>query len=953
MRDDNEHNNNHPLPGGRGTMDRGTSRLGTTAFYVALFLNAFITFGHVALIQYTIFAAYTGPTRLALNALASTLVLLPFILLQIPAGQLSDQRSKLQMMRRCAWALLGLCFVTAFGYQQGSLVAVFVLLPLSAVQAALVAPAKYGFIKERCGVERMSEVNGHIAALTIGALVAAVFFNSLAFDFLLFTTPADAAELLRGIAPFGWLLVVGALLELGLLHRIGAEFHSAANVPFRWRDSLSPRLWLEDLNALWQDRSLRLSAVGLSMLWTIGQGLLIAIPVYLRDFSAQRRGFVVQGPLLGAGLGITLGALFAGRYSRRYLETGLLPFGAFGLVVGLLLLPQVQTPLFLAALLFGIGFCAGLCLVPLNALLQYFAPPARLGRTLAASHWLQALGMLLFLALAVAFALLGQNGRALLNLVALIALVGALHTLFSLPQSLTRFLMSRVVTSRYRIKVQGMRHIPVRGGVLLLGNHASWIDWAVVQIACPRPVRFVLNSAIYEQWHLRWFFRRFGCIPIQEGSASRQVLIEVAEALRRGEVVCLFPEGVVSRNGNLGEFRRGYERACAEVGDDVVIVPFYLRGLWGSLYPHPAERPSRHQRFPLNREVVVDFGTPLPRTTQAADIKRKVGELSNQSWREYADHLSSIGAHWIESCKKRGNPVVLSDTLGARLRARTALTGSLILARHMQRLSPQPHVGLLLPSSTGSMLGNMALFMLGKTVVNLNFTAPVDALVSAVLQAEVKTIYTSSRFLERLAARGVDLEPLRAHCSFHLLEDLRAATSTMQRTRTLLLSWLLPATLLKAFYCKRLTPQQPAVIMFSSGSEGSPKGVVLTHRNLLCNVKQFTELLGPEDDDVMLANLPPFHAFGLTVTHLMPLLERVPVVCHADPTDVYGAALAIAQHRVTILLGTCSFLRLYTRNTKVHPLMLESVRLVVAGASSGKSSTRKCWKATAPPKPRR
>jgi acyl-[acyl-carrier-protein]-phospholipid O-acyltransferase/long-chain-fatty-acid--[acyl-carrier-protein] ligase len=924
-------------------MDRDTSRLGTTAFYAALFLNSFITFGHAALIQYTIFASYTGPTRLALNALASALLLLPFILLMVPAGLLSDQRGKLDVMRRSAWALLGLSVIVALCYQQGWLMAVFVLLPLSAVQAALFAPAKYGFVKERFGVERMSEVNGHAAALTIGALVAAVFSTSAAFDLLLLDTPTTAGDALRGIAPLGWCLVASAVLELVLLHRIEVMFKPASEATLTWRGCVSPQLWREELAALWQDRALRLSAIGLTMLWTLGQGLLIAIPTYLRDFSAGRSGFVVQGPLIGAGLGITLGALFAGRYSRRYLETGLFPFGAFGVALGLALLPQVQSPLVIAVLLFVIGLSAGVCLVPLNSLLQYFAPDARLGRTLATSHWLQAFGMLVFLALAVAFALIGFGGRALLIALACIAIVGAVHTLFALPQSLTRFLMTRVVAIRYRIKVQGMRHIPVRGGVLLLGNHVSWIDWAVVQIACPRPVRFVLNSSIYEQWHLRWFFRRFGCIPIQAGAASRQALTDVADALRRGEVVCLFPEGVISRNGNLGEFRRGYERACAEVGDDVVIIPFYLRGLWGSLSPQAAEHPRR-RRFPLNREVVVDFGAPLPKTTQAVDLKRKVGDLSNQSWREYADHLSTIGAHWIETCKKRHNPVVLSDTLGTHLRARTALTGSLLLARRMRHLSPQPHVGLLLPSSIASVLGNMALFMLGKTVVNLNFTASVESLVSAVLQAEVKTVYTSSRFLERLAARGVDLEPLRAHCEFQLLEDLRASTSGVERALTLAAVWLLPTGWLKALYCKRLTPQHPAVILFSSGSEGNPKGVVLTHRNLLCNVKQFTELLGPEDDDVMLANLPPFHAFGLTVTHLMPLLERVPVVCHADTTDVHGAALAIAQHRITILLGTSSFLRLYVRNTKVHPLMLESLRLVVAGAEKLHDDVRREFK---------
>jgi acyl-[acyl-carrier-protein]-phospholipid O-acyltransferase/long-chain-fatty-acid--[acyl-carrier-protein] ligase len=250
----------------------------------------------------------------------------------------------------------------------------------------------------------------------------------------------------------------------------------------------------------------------------------------------------------------------------------------------------------------------------------------------------------------------------------------------------------------------------------------------------------------------------------------------------------------------------------------------------------------------------------------------------------------------------------------------------------------------LLPRSIACALSNMALFMLGKTVVNLNFTASLESLISSVLQAEITTIYTSARFLDRLAQRGVNLDPLRAHCELQLLEELHATTSVMERLLVFSTVWLLPASWLQALYCQRLTPRHPAVILFSSGSEGNPKGVVLTHRNLLCNIKQFAELLGPEIGDVMLANLPPFHAFGLTVTHLMPLLERVPVVCHPDPTDVYGAALAIAQHRITILLGTSSFFRLYVRNAKVQPLMLESLRLVVAGAEKLQDDLRREFK---------
>ena len=234
--------------------------------------------------------------------------------------------------------------------------------------------------------------------------------------------------------------------------------------------------------------------------------------------------------------------------------------------------------------------------------------------------------------------------------------------------------------------------------------------------------------------------------------------------------------------------------------------------------------------------------------------------------------------------------------------------------------------------------------VLGKTVINLNFTASTDALLSSVQQSEIRTIYTSSKFLERLDKRGINIEPLRAQAKLVMLEDFKAATTAAEKLLTLAACWLLPAVLLKQLYARHSDIHDIAVILFSSGSEGTPKGVTLTHRNLLTNVKQITELINLGNEDVMLGNLPPFHAFGLTVTHFMPMLERVPLVCHADPTDVYGAAQAIATHGITTMFGTCSFFRLYNRNSKIHPLMLQSLRLCIAGAEKLQEDVRKEFK---------
>lgn len=313
-------------------------------------------------------------------------------------------------------------------------------------------------------------------------------------------------------------------------------------------------------------------------------------------------------------------------------------------------------------------------------------------------------------------------------------------------------------------------------------------------------------------------------------------------------------------------------------------------------------------------------------------LPRPDADPTPEYWERYCAQLPTLGAGWVAACKAVGKRMLLSDTLGTSLTGIRALVGSVVLSRHIARLCPEHHVGLLLPSSAGSVLCNMACMLLGKTAVNLNFSTSTEVLRASLRQAGLRSIFTSARFLERLQTRGIDVEQLRRECTLVLLEDLRAATGTVERLRTLLACTLLSTAALQRRYCRPHDLQQNAVILFSSGSEGTPKGVMLSHYSIMANVQQTNLLLNFGPDDKVLANLPPFHAFGLTATYFLPLLAGTPVLCHPDPTDVVGIAQAVAQHKVTVMFGTSSFFRLYVRNAKVQPQQLACLRLVVAGA---------------------
>jgi acyl-[acyl-carrier-protein]-phospholipid O-acyltransferase/long-chain-fatty-acid--[acyl-carrier-protein] ligase len=205
-------------------------------------------------------------------------------------------------------------------------------------------------------------------------------------------------------------------------------------------------------------------------------------------------------------------------------------------------------------------------------------------------------------------------------------------------------------------------------------------------------------------------------------------------------------------------------------------------------------------------------------------------------------------------------------------------------------------------------------------------------LVAGLGNAGVRRVITSERFLAKLAQRGIALDAVFADVQLLPMEGLRAEIGKLEALALLAIGSLLPARLLLWLFGVATRPEETAAILFSSGSEGTPKGIELTHRNIMANVRQISDVLNTETDDLILANLPPFHAFGLTVTTFLPLLEGIPMVCHPDPTDAVGTAKAIARYRATVFCSTSTFLRLYIRNQRVHPLMLQSLRVVVAGA---------------------
>lgn len=916
---------------------------GAWPYLVAIFLNAFVDLGHKIVIQNTIFKSYDGTTQVVLTALVNGLILLPFILLFSPAGHVADSYPKVRILRISAWAAVAISLGITAAYYQGWFWLAFAMTLLLAIQSAFYSPAKYGLVKGLFGKPRLAEANGLVQAITIGAILAGTVAFTALFEARISADAQTPEQLLSQIAPLGWLLVLNSLIQLVTLYRLPLDTTQRSDAPLTWQRYIKGTALKDNLQIIARQPVIRLSIIGLATFWSVGQVMLAAFPAYAKDALSIDNTLVLQGILAASGIGIALGSLLASNLSRNRIETGLIPVGAIGVAVGLWCLPLFTTPTTQAVNFVFIGIMGGLFIVPLNALIQFHAADNELGTVLAANNWIQNIAMLGFLVLTALFAWAGVDSLYLLLLIAAVAMVGGGYTVIKLPQSLVRFLLSFLLTRRYRVDVHGLENLPAQGGVLLLGNHISWVDWAMVQIASPRPVHFVMLKSVYQRWYLRWFFKALGCIPIERGSTAENALADVADQLNAGEVVCLFPEGAISRNGQLGEFRRGYERACKMANPDVKIVPFYLRGLWGSQFSRSSSKLKELRNAPLHRSVVVAFGKPLAKDTPADVLKRRIFEQATHSWHHAVDELPTLAEAWIRSVKRGPSEPSLKDTISPPLNASQALTASLLIAKRIRKLNPGQNVGLLLPTSSAGVLTNMATLLAGKTVVNLNYTASQTALASALAQAEIGTVFTSRRFVEKLAQRGLNVSQLLENTQTIYLEDVKASIGSIERASTWLAVRLLPTWVLQRLFCHSNDADATAAILFSSGSEGEPKGVMLSHRNLMANIKQTSDVLNTQSNDVVMGSLPLFHAFGLTVTQLLPLIEGLPLVCHADPTDAPGIAGAVAKHKATIMFGTSSFLRLFARSQKVHPLMLESLRIVVAGAEKLDKNVRESF----------
>ena len=918
---------------------------GFSLYLWIIFLNAMTDLGHKIILQNTIFKATSGSEMIMLTAIVNALILLPFIFLFSPAGWLSDRFKKTKVIEYAALFAIGITLLITLSYAMGWFWFAFALTFVLAAQSALYSPAKYGLIKEMVGATNLASANAIVQAITIVAILLGALIYSLLFE-ALYAPASEMDQIIRAMWPLGLILVAASsveyLLARKLVSRVRAQEDHTKSFSI---DAYKKLSYLKtNLKTIRQNKGVWLSILGLSLLWGISQVTVAIFGQYLKDEVGITNTAVTQGLLALSGVGMIVGAISVSKLSKGYIETGIVPIGAAGVTAMLFLIPTVEHVRLLGIMLFAFGYFAALIMVPLNALIQFLTPIERLGTVLAGNNFMQNLFMLAFLVITALFALFQLDAKVLFFLSALIAAAGFAYTLVLLAHPLARLAAKLLISFRYSLQVEGLGQIESligKKGVLLLGNHISFLDWAILQMAYPKQIRFVMDRIYYDKWYLKPIFNFFGVIPIST-RGSKQAIAAISEALKAGDTVALFPEGHITRNGHLSDFKSGFERATALLeDDDAVIVPFYLRGLWEDRFSYA----SKKLRKSGTKDIAVDFGKPLPIHTKAHETKQAVFHLSIHSWQRYATTLPSIQEAWFNRLPDAPIALYASDSTGAELTKKRFAVATLAIAGALKKsLKDEDRIGIIMPTSVGGAMVNMALLTLGKSVVNLNYTAGTEALKHALKTAKISHIVTSKQFLTRIKAKGFDLSEVLEGVELYIIEEIKQRLSKPKLFGYFATLTLLPHTLAKKCFIAHRTSSDEAAVLFSSGSEGKPKAIVLTHQNIMGNIKQITTVLNPSDEDRILSTLPIFHSFGLTVTTLLPLIEDIPFVAHPDPTDGYGIGKMCAKYQATMLCATATFLRLYARNKKLHPVMFETLRFVIAGAEKLPTEIRELFK---------
>ncbi len=836
-------------------------------------------------------------------ALAGAVFVIPFLLFAGPAGQLADRFSKTRVLQSTKALEIVIMLTGIVALLSHRIDLLLLVLFLLALQANFFSPAKYGILPEMMPESQLARANGLLELTTFVAIVVGTSFGTLLFEHWQ-GTPLKIGVTLLGIA------LVGSVASLFITHTPA----SGSRAPFQWNPFHEVVIGIRSLHGR---STLWLTVIGISWFWFVG-GLFQLSLLLLGKETLHASEWHVGLLVTALALGIGVGSVVAGRLAGDHIELGLVPVGSALMGVFTIALGCTHSYEWALVWLAAVGFAGGLFVVPLNAYLQERAGAEEKGRVLATNNFLNMVGVVL--ASGVLWTLhdkLHWNAAHVIVALGVATVAATVYIASVLTDVTVRFVVLAVFRALFRVRVIGGERIPRTGCALLVANHTSYADVPLVGSLTDRFFRFMMWKTLYDKMPFRPVYKALHTIPLPTNSpkGSIRALRAAREELLSGEMVCIFPEGAITQTGQIMPFQRGFERVVEGTG--APIIPVYLDGLWGHPLSYRGGGMLRNA-WRLRWDVTINIGKPVQQPVSPARLRERIIEMQNEATPQHKRAGSTLPHRLIAAARGNWSGPGVSDSSGKSLTFGQTLTAALLVRDWFDSQRPnEQNIGVLLPSSVAGALVNMGIALAGRTAVNLNFTTGEEMVRNTAQRCGLRTIITSRRFLAKIKLAAT-AEMVYAE---DMLEFGKAA-----KLRALLAARFAPARRLAG----KATPDDVAAVIFTSGSTGDPKGVMLTHWNLMANMDATAEIFALGKSDCMMGALPFFHSFGYTYTLWFPMIQGFAAVYHPNPMDAKTIGELATKHHVTFLLSTPTFCVTYLRQCTRE--QFSSLRYALVGA---------------------
>lgn len=921
--------------------------------FIAQFLGAFndnaVKNALVVLITYRL--AETGSNSQLLVTLAAGLFILPFFLFSATAGQLADKYEKSRLIAIIKFAEIILMVIAAIGFYKESITLLMLSLFLIGTQAAFFGPLKYAILPDQLRRDELIAGNGLIEAGT--------FFS------ILLGTIIGGLLILSGI---GMHLLAGMLIIFAVIGWV-SSWYIPKTTSFDPQLQINLNFIKETSNLIKYTRQrwdIFLCIIGISWFWLVGATFLAEFPIFAKEIlHANEHVFTLFLTLFS--IGIAVGSIVCHRLLKGRVNATYVPIGALGMTLftadlyfaakhihfvvdsDLMTLGQFLLNLkgwHVALDILLISAFGGLYTVPLYAILQVRSEKTHRARVIASNNVLNALFMVAAAVLTLFLFQLGFTVNQLFLLTAIGNGVVAVYICKLLPDVLLKAIFRFILKTLYRVEVKGLEHYRQAGQrVVIIANHTSFIDGILLAAYLPDKLTFAVNTHTAQKWWIKLFLRLVDTHQVDP--TNPMALKSVIDLVKQERKCVIFPEGRLTMTGGLMKIYEGpgliADKARAK------LLPIRIQGAQYTPFTRLDGKVQIRWMPKITITIfpaqTLDVSKEIKGRKRREQISYKLYDLMTEVIFESSPYRRTLFSSLIDARSLHGRSFEIAEDIErAPITYHQFVTRAFIIGGIIAKsTSPGEFVGVLLPNMTSNALLFFALQAFCRVPAMLNFSTGIRNNVLACQTAQIKKVYTSRKFVEVSKLTEMVKAIKQAGVDVIYLEDLRARVSSFDKLKGIVMGVFprIAYEFVNRHTTEFLNPDVPAVILFTSGSEGTPKGVVLSHTNTQANRFQLSACVDFTVNDVAFTALPIFHSFGLTAGMLLPILSGIKVFFYPSPLHYRIIPELAYDVNATFLFGTDTFLTGYAKYA--HPYDFYSVRYIFAGAEKLRDETRMIW----------